>query len=92
MARPKGIKNKNSVPTIDTAAIEEKMKVLESEIAELGTTVKAKKNELKKLAKSKLAAEKIEAAKKAEEGKKAIIEAFEDSGKTVEEILEFLKK
>ena len=47
MARPKGIKNKNSVPTIDTAAIEEKMKALESEIAELAETAKAKKNELK---------------------------------------------
>ena len=92
MARPKGSKNKNSVPAIDTSAIEEKMKALDSEIAELAQTAKAKKNELKKLAKTKLAAEKIEAAKKAEEGKKVVIEAFEKSGKTVEEILEFLKK
>ncbi len=35
---------------------------------------------------------KAEAAKKAEEGKKAVMDAFEKSGKTVEEILEFLKK
>ena len=32
------------------------------------------------------------AAKKAEEGKKAVMEALDKSGKSVEEILEFLKK
>ena len=86
MARPKGSKNKAAVPVVDTAALEEKMKELEGEIAELGAAARAKKAELKKLAKAKLAAE------KAEEGKKAVMDAFEKSGKTVEEILEFLKK
>ena len=92
MPRTKGSKNKITLPAVDTAAIEEKMKELEGELAELGAAAKAKKNELKALAKSKLAAEKAEAAKKAEEGKKAVMDAFEKSGKTVEEILEFLKK
>ena len=92
MPRPKGSKNKAAVPVVDTAAIEEKMKELEGEIAELGAAAREKKAELKKLAKAKLAAEKAEAAKKAEEGKKAVMDAFEKSGKTVEEILEFLKK
>ena len=92
MPRPKGSKRKIAAPVLDTTAIEEKMKALEGEIAELGAAAKEKKNELKALAKSKLAAEKAEAAKKAEEGKKAVMDAFEKSGKTVEEILEFLKK
>lgn len=92
MPRPKGSKNKMSLPAVDTAAIEEKMKALEGEIAELNAAAKAKKDELKKLAKAKLAAEKAEAAKKAEEGKKAVMEALDKSGKSVEEILEFLKK
>ncbi len=92
MPRPKGSKRKAAVPVVDTAVIEEKMKELEGEIAELGAAAKSKKAELKKLAKAKLAAEKAEAAKKAEEGKKAVMDAFEKSGKTVDEILEFLKK
>ncbi len=92
MPRPKGSKNKAAAPVVDTAALEEKMKALEGEIAELGAAAKAKKAELKKLAKDKLAAEKAEAAKKAEEGKKAVMEALDKSGKSVEEILEFLKK
>lgn len=92
MPRPKGSKRKIAAPVPDIAAIEEKMKALEGEIAELGAAAKAKKYELKKLAKAKLAAEKAEAAKKAEEGKKAVMEALDKSGKSVEEILEFLKK
>lgn len=91
MPRPKGSKRKVSVPIMDTTAIEEKMKALEGEIADLGAAAKAKKSELKKLAKEKFAAEKAEAAIKAEEGKKAVMEALDKSGKTIDEILEFLK-
>ena len=92
MPRTKGSKNKASIPAVDTAAIDEKMKALEAEIATLGAATKAKKDALKQLAKAKLAAEKAEAAKKAEEGKKAVLDAFLKSGKTVEEVLEFLEK
>ncbi len=92
MPRTKGSKNKVSIPAVDTASIDEKMKALEAEIAELGAATKAKKDALKKLAKAKLAAEKAEAAKKTEEGKKAVLDAFVKSGKTVEEVLEFLEK
>ena len=93
MPRPKGSKNKSKVdaPVLDLAAIEEKMAALQSEIDELGETIKAKKAELKQLAKDKLAAEEAAIAKKAEEDKKAILDAVAASGKSVEEILELLK-
>ena len=93
MPRPKGSKNKPKVeaPVLDLNAIEEKMSTLQSEIDELGESIKAKKAELKQLAKDKLAAEEAAIAKKAEEDKKAILDAVAASGKSVEEILELLK-
>lgn len=104
MPRPKGSKNKNriaaSVRDIDT--LSSQMASVETEIAALNDSLKAKKNELKALAKEKLKAEKLEAAKKAaeeaevarikaEEDKQKILDAFKASGKSVEEILAFLK-
>ena len=93
MPRPRGSKNrpKAEAPVLDLNAIEEKMAALQSEIDELGETIKAKKAELKQLAKDKLAAEEAAIAKKAEEDKKAILDAVAASGKSVEEILELLK-
>ena len=93
MPRPKGSKNKSKVdaPVLDLNTIEEKMTALQSEIDELGESIKAKKAELKQLAKDKLAAEEAAIAKKAEDDKKAILDAVEKSGKSVEEILELLK-
>lgn len=93
MPRPRGSKNrpKAEAPVLDLNAIEEKMTALQSEIDELGETIKAKKAELKQLAKDKLAAEEAAIAKKAEEDKKAILDAVAASGKSVEEILELLK-
>ena len=95
MPRPKGSKNKkvaaSTTSVLDLTAIEEKIATVESEIEELGTQLKAKKDELKELGKQKLAAEKDAAERKAEEDKKAILDAVEKSGKSVEEILELLK-
>ena len=93
MPRPKGSKNKSKVdaPVLDLNAIEEKMKSVEAEITTLSEQLKAKKDELKALAKDKLAAEEAAIAKKAEEDKKAILDAVAASGKSVEEILELLK-
>ena len=93
MPRPKGSKNRSKVeaPVLDLNAIEEKMKSVEAEITALSEQLKAKKDELKQLAKDKLAAEEAAIAKKAEEDKKAILDAVEKSGKSVEEILELLK-
>ena len=48
--------------------------------------------ELKKLVKAKEAALKAEAEKKAAEDKEKLMKAFSDSEKTVEEVLDFLKK
>ncbi len=93
MPRPRGSKNrpKAEAPVLDLAAIEEKMKSVEAEITTLSEQLKAKKDELKQLTKDKLAAEEAAIAKKAEEDKKAILDAVAASGKSVEEILELLK-
>ncbi len=88
MPRPKGSKNKKNLILED---IDEKIAAVEKEIADLNGALKAKKTELKKLAKLKAQNAKIAAAKKAEEDKAAILDAVEKSGKSVEEILAMLK-
>lgn len=88
MPRPKGSKNRN---TLLVENVDEKIAEVESEIARLNAELKAKKTELKTLARAKLNAEKAAAEKKAEEDKKTILAAAEASGKTLEEILDFLK-
>ena len=87
MPRPKGSKNKPAI----VEDVDEKIAAAEAEIEKLNAELKAKKAELRKLMKAKAAASKAAAAKKAEEDKKAILAACEASGKSVEEILEFLK-
>lgn len=95
MPRPKGSKNKKS--TISTEVIEtvesinEKIAAAEAAIATLTDDLKSKKAELKQLVKLKAEAEAVAAKKKAEEDKKAILDAVEKSSKSVEEILELLK-
>ncbi len=88
MPRPKGSKNRK---TLLVENVDEKIAEVESEIARLNAELKAKKTELKTLARAKLNAEKAAAEKKAEEEKKTILAAAEASGKTLEEILDFLK-
>ena len=64
----------------------------EEEIKEIEAALKDRKAELKELLKAKAKAEKEkEAAKEAEE-KKKLVEAVMNSGRSMEEILEFLKK
>ena len=65
---------------------------VEKELADLTAKAKAKKVELKKLVKAKEQALKVAAEKKAAEDKEKLMKAVADSGKTVEEVLEFLKK
>ncbi len=64
---------------------------VEAEIEELGEKLKARKAELKTLAREKAKADAAAAAKKAEEDKAAILAAVEASGKSLEEILALLK-
>ena len=91
MPRKKGSKNRAKVvDTVSVASIEEKIAVVEAEIAAINDSLKTKKAELKALTKEKVKAEEAEALKKAEEDKKAILAAIEASGKSVEEILELL--
>lgn len=95
MPRPKGSKNKKAAapatPIPTPAEIENKMSALTAEIDEMTAQLKAKKSELKTLAKEKEAAIAAEAAAKAEADKAAILEAVAASGKSIEEILELLK-
>ena len=78
--------------TIIPENIEEKIAEVEKELADLTAKAKAKKVELKKLVKAKEQALKVAAEKKAAEDKEKLMKAVADSGKTGEEVLEFLKK
>lgn len=93
MPRPKGSKNKKTISQIlPVENIDEKIAAAEAEIEKLTADLKTRKNELKDLLKAKEIAAKATAEKKAEEDKAAILAAVESSGKTMEEILEFLNK
>ena len=78
--------------TIIPENIEEKIAEVEKELADLTAKAKAKKVEPKKLVKAKEQALKVAAEKKAAEDKEKLMKAVADSGKTVEEVLELLKK
>lgn len=90
MPRPKGSKNKKIVvsPEIN---YEEQIASTQKEIEDITAALKAKKAELKALAKEKAKADKIAAEKKLEEDKARIMDAVAASGKSVEEVLELLK-
>ena len=81
-----------STEVIETVeSIDERIATAEAAIETLTTDLKAKKAELKQLVKMKAEAETVAAKRKAEEDKKAILDAVGKSGKSVEEILELLK-
>jgi len=86
MPRPKGSRNKPSLP----ANIDEQIASVNAEIENLTASLKQRKAELKRLMKDKVEADRIAAEKKAEEDKAKILAAVEASGKTVDEILEML--
>ena len=93
MPRPKGSKNKKNAAVIETVGnIDEKIAAAEAAVAELTAELKAKKAELKKLIKEQGKAAERAAAQKAEEDKAKLIEAFAESGKSVEEIIEMMKR
>jgi len=85
---PRG--RKKTIPVVEN--IDERIAAVEDEIASLTEALKAKKAERKELAKAKLEADKAAALKKAKEEKEAILAAVAASGKTVDEILDMLKK
>ncbi len=93
MPRPKGSKNKKTAVVVDTVEnVDEKIAAVEAGIAALTEELKAKKAELKKLTKAKEKAEKVAAEKQAEEDRAKMLEAITASGKSVDEVLELLKK
>ena len=71
--------------------VDEKIEQVTAEIEELKEQLKEKKTELKSLSRAKIEADRIAAERKAEEDKAAILAAVPASGKSVEEILDFLK-
>lgn len=71
-------RGKKKLPELSIA---EKIDAVKSEIDKLGEELKAKKAELKKLEKDL-----------AEEKKAQLLNAVEASGKTIDDVLEFLKK
>ena len=75
----------------EAISIDEKIAAIETEIASLTETLKAKKAELKALIKEQKKEAKVAAKAKAAEDKKKIVEAVTSSGKSLEEVLEFLK-
>ena len=91
MPRPKGSKNKKTAIVIETIEnIDEKIAATESAISTLTEELKAKKAELKELAKAKTAAEKQAAEKKAEEAKTKLLDAVAASGKSIDEIIDMI--
>ena len=64
----------------------------EEEIKELEESLKGRKAELKELLKAKAKAEKEKERVEAAEQKKQLVEAVMNSGRSMEEILEFLNK
>ena len=64
----------------------------EEEIREIEAALKDRKAELKELLKAKVEAEKEKEMAKAAEEKKKLVEAVMSSGRSMEEILEFLNK
>ena len=71
--------------------IREALSAAEASLNELTAAVKEKKKEIRKLNKDLHAAEAAETAAKAEADKEKILVAVKNSGKSVEEILEFLQ-
>lgn len=94
MPRPKGSKNKKTLAAVSAQAateIDSRIAAVEAEINELSEKLKARKAELKTLAREKAKADAAAAARKAEEDKAAILAAVEASGKSLDEILALLK-
>ena len=87
MARPRGAKNKLK----DIENVDEKIAAVEAQIENLNADLKAKKAELKVLKKAKIKADLFLAEKKAEEDKVRLLEAFEKSGKTIDEVVDLLQ-
>ena len=94
MPRPKGSKNKKTLAAVSAQAateIDSRIAAVEAEIEELSEKLKARKAELKTLAREKAKADAAADARKAEEDKAAILAAVEASGKSLDEILALLK-
>ena len=91
MPRTKGSKNKPKDIALTVEEYNGRITAVETSIEDLNAQLKLKKAELKQLIKDRDAAVAVEAEKKAEEDRAAIIAAIEASGKSVDEVLAFLK-
>ena len=75
----------------EAVSIEEKIAAIDTEIASLTETLKAKNAERKALIKEQKKEAKAALKAKAAEDKKLIVQAVANSGKSLEEVLAFLK-
>lgn len=89
MSRPKGSKNKKNI--VVPADIDEQIAAVGIEIAKMSESVREKKLQLKNLNKLKVIAERQAEEQRAAEQKQKLLDAFEASGKSIDEVLELLK-
>lgn len=82
---PRGRRNKVVEKDYDTEIAR-----IENDIAKLNDNIKSKKSELRQLKKDKIKYDEQKAAEKAESEKQAVVDMIERSGKSMEEIKEFL--
>ncbi len=87
---PRGRKKKTVAVTAEE--IRAAIAAAEADIESTSEKLKALKERLKGLKKDLVLAEAQEAAARAEEEKRMLLEAFEKSGKSLEEVMEMLNK
>lgn len=85
-----GAEKVTAIPGDTVEKIDAQIKETEEKIGKAEGTLKVLKAELKALQKAKAKAEKEQALINEAENKKQVVEAFLKSGKSVEEVLEFL--
>ena len=78
--------------SVSSLSLDERIKAKKAEVDQAQEELKARKAELRKLEREKRKEAESDAVKKAEEDALRIANAVAGSGKSVEDILEFLKK
>ena len=87
-----GVEKVAALPGEAVERISAEIQAKEEEIGKLEETIKLRKAELKELQKAKAKAEKEKEKIEVAEQKKQLVEAVMSSGRSMEEILEFLNK
>ena len=91
MPRPKGSKNKPKEMSKTTISTEKNIEIVTKEIQDLTQKLRDSKKKLKALQKLQIKEQKEAEKRKSEENNKQLLDAIAKSGKSMEELLEFLK-